>query len=625
MLIEPAYPTVAAAESPPEQMNILLITCDFPNAYEPANGLFNQYLAEALSKSHGMRVLCPVSWATELKSRLFHRGKAKGRESGDLEVCYSRYFYPPKVLHNYYGSFLWWSIRGEARRLVRDAKPRLVLGYWAHPDGEAAVRIAREAGAVSAIIIGGSDVLLLTRNAGRRRRVVRVLQEADAVVTVNEHLKAQVISLGISAEKVHVWQQGVDERFSPGDRREARLALGIQPFGRMAVWVGRMVPVKGLEVLLAACAILKRTGQEFSLYLVGDGPLRQRLEAESAAKGLEGMVHFVGTQLHDRLADWYRAADLTVLPSWSEGLPNVLRESLACGTPFAASRVGGIPGIAGERTDWLVEPGDAEGLAAAMARGLTNPGRLPSAWKSPSWSESAASLVDICYPLIFEKSARPTKTPSGMRQFVRRAKAATLPRRLFLTDGPASSNSVCLTFDDGPHPEHTPRLLDVLRDKGVRATFFVIGMHVERFPDIVRRIAAEGHAIGNHSFSHRSPELVSSRELAGEAKRTRKLLADVVGQDVRIFRPPYGKVSAGAMVRLWRAGMKIALWNADPKDFACQSDEELAERLRATPLRAGDVVLLHDAFGRAAAVLPGVIETARKHGLSFSTVPQWMQ
>src|SRR5207248_2291820 len=143
------------------------------------------------------------------------------------------------------------------------------------------------------------------------------------------------------------------------------------------LWVGRMVRVKGLDVLLPACALLRRRGLVFRLYLVGGGPLRQALEAQARQLGLADSVCFPGPRPHEQLPDWYRAADLTILPSRSEGLPNVLRESLACGTGFVASRVGGIPEITAEPFSRLVPPGDSRALAEALDSSLRERPGLP--------------------------------------------------------------------------------------------------------------------------------------------------------------------------------------------------------------------------------------------------------
>lgn len=214
--------------------------------------------------------------------------------------------------------------------------------------------------------------------------------------------------------------------------------------------------------------------------------------------------------------------------------------------------------------------------------------------------------------------------PNPIKQIIRAGMAATLPRRLFMVSGPAGAPDVCLTFDDGPHPVHTPALLDVLAAAGVKATFFMIGQEVEKHPQVVRRVAAEGHAIGGHSFTHSNPSTTPARQLAEEVERTRRLLEQTIGEDVRLFRPPHGKLTAAKARRLWRAGQSIVLWNVDPKDFACRSSGELAAKLDARRLSGGDVVLLHDNLPVAAEALPDVIGGARQGGVGFATVADWL-
>ena len=116
-------------------------------------------------------------------------------------------------------------------------------------------------------------------------------------------------------------------------------------------------------------------------------------------------------------------------------------------------------------------------------------------------------------------------------------------------------------------PSYTPALLDVLRDCGVRATFFVIGEKVERHPEIVRRMVAEGHGVGNHSFHHNDPQSTSARQLMDEVHRTKVLLAGLLGSDVTLFRPPRSKLTASKLWWLWKARQTVVLWNVDPKDF----------------------------------------------------------
>jgi peptidoglycan/xylan/chitin deacetylase (PgdA/CDA1 family) len=202
--------------------------------------------------------------------------------------------------------------------------------------------------------------------------------------------------------------------------------------------------------------------------------------------------------------------------------------------------------------------------------------------------------------------------------------AATLPRRLFLVRGPASGNAVCLTFDDGPHPEHTPRVLDVLKQARVPATFFLIGERAERHPDLVRRIAAEGHVLGHHTFTHGDPSRTSARQVREEVRRTGEVLVSLTGREPTLFRPPLGKVTAAKLFGLWRDGQTVVLWSVDPKDSARRSEEEVRDWFDRHPLQGGDIVLLHDDRPHAAAILPGLIERTRKRGLTFATPPDWL-
>jgi peptidoglycan/xylan/chitin deacetylase (PgdA/CDA1 family) len=214
--------------------------------------------------------------------------------------------------------------------------------------------------------------------------------------------------------------------------------------------------------------------------------------------------------------------------------------------------------------------------------------------------------------------------PPRYRQLVRATLATTLPRRLLLVRGPAAGGSVCLTFDDGPHPENTPAVLDVLKKEGVSATFFVIGQRAQRYPRLVRRMAAEGHLIGHHSFSHAEPGRTTARQLLEEVGRTQELLARLVGRPSPWFRPPKGKVTARKLWRLWRAGQRVVLWNVDPKDYACRSAAEVRAWFARRPLEGGDVVLLHDSHPHAAGVLPELIHAARRRGLNFVTPARWV-
>jgi peptidoglycan/xylan/chitin deacetylase (PgdA/CDA1 family) len=152
----------------------------------------------------------------------------------------------------------------------------------------------------------------------------------------------------------------------------------------------------------------------------------------------------------------------------------------------------------------------------------------------------------------------------------------------------------------------------------------VIGQNVERYPDLVRRMAAEGHAVGHHSFLHSDPRQTPARQLLEEIQRTQDLLIPLLSKPSTLFRPPHGKVTAWKLWSLWRAGQTVVLWNSDSKDYACRSAEELRTWFASHPPSGGDIVLMHDNHPHAAEALPGLVPAVRQSGLRFATVPEWV-
>ena len=374
-------------------MRVLFFSSIFPRAWNVTRGIYCLHVCRALLElGHEVRVVSPRGW-TEPRREPRPSSGVDG-----LTIDYPTYVYPPRVLQSRYDRFMDLSSRAAMKRAFDQFRPEASLSYWAHPDGAVAAKYARLAGIPSGVIVGGSDVLVLARHPGRRRRsVIRALHANDAIITVGRDLARAVQALGIPSDKVHVVYQGVDmDLFAPGSQSEARKRLGIEPRGKMLVAVGNLLPVKGIDVLLDAIAALTRRGAELSLFLVGDGTSRGALEAQASRLGLLGrVVHFAGKVDQRALPDWYRAADLTVLASRSEGVPNVLRESLACGTPFVATRVGGVAEIAEGTSCRLVPPEDPSALADAIAQSLAGgaPRAVPAGLLT--WKESTAQIVEL--------------------------------------------------------------------------------------------------------------------------------------------------------------------------------------------------------------------------------------
>ena len=195
-----------------------------------------------------------------------------------------------------------------------------------------------------------------------------------------------------------------------------------------------------------------------------------------------------------------------------------------------------------------------------------------------------------------------------------------------VADDPA--RTVALTFDDGPGPA-TPAVLDILHKNGVHATFFVIGQRVAAEPKLVQRIAAEGHALGNHSWSHHIPSAKAGWKrstVTAEIERTNRAILAVTGLKPCLFRPPGGIVK-GAQRATHTAGLSMILWSTDPRDWAASASKKSASVIRK---RVSDglneqhpVILLHDGGGNRSATvaaLQGIIDDYRARGYQFVTL-----
>jgi teichuronic acid biosynthesis glycosyltransferase TuaC len=396
-------------------MRLLFLSNVFPSPVHPTKGVFNLRMVEGLrALGHDVEVICPIAWTDWLRADRASRQKLRmGTGFQGTGVSYPRYYFTPRILTSTYAWSMWQGIRNSVERIIAEQPLDAVIGYWAHPDGRCAIQAARKAGVPAIVMVGGSDVLLLTKNRRRRQMVHDVLRDADAVVPVSDHIRTKLIRDGVDLPNVTVVRRGIDTtQFCPGDRPAARRALHLPSDLPLLLWVGRLTPVKGLPVLLESLKRLQNEGVSVLTCLVGSGEQAQSLRADIKRHGLETAVRLVGSIPHDQLPDWYRAADLTVLPSLSEGVPNVLLESIACGTPFAASDVGGISEIATPGLDRLVPAGDAPALAAAIRSHLAAPHpEMQRAFHPDGLPEAANRLIDVVQSVREPESAKQeTKT-----------------------------------------------------------------------------------------------------------------------------------------------------------------------------------------------------------------------
>ena len=188
--------------------------------------------------------------------------------------------------------------------------------------------------------------------------------------------------------------------------------------------------------------------------------------------------------------------------------------------------------------------------------------------------------------------------------------------------GPADKPFVAITFDDGPNPQHTPRLLDMLRQRNIKATFYVIGRNVEMYPEIVRRTVAEGHEIGNHTFSHRLLTKMGDSEVLRELSRTRDAISAAAGVQPRTMRPPYGGLLQRQRELVHNQfGYPTVLWSVDPRDWQRPGTSVVASRI-VTGASNGSIILAHDLHGPTVDAMPAALDGLLRKGYRFVTVSQ---
>jgi peptidoglycan-N-acetylglucosamine deacetylase len=185
-------------------------------------------------------------------------------------------------------------------------------------------------------------------------------------------------------------------------------------------------------------------------------------------------------------------------------------------------------------------------------------------------------------------------------------------------DGPY----IAMTFDDGPSPETTPRLLDILKQRNIKATFFMIGQNAEHNPAIVQRILAEGHEIGNHSWTHPQLSKLSDDRVTEEINKTQAAIKNACGYTPVILRPPYGAITARQ--KQWieqQFGLSVIIWTVDPFDWKRPGASVIEQRILAGA-RPGAIILSHDIHKQTVDAMPATLDALAAKGFKFVTVSQ---
>jgi teichuronic acid biosynthesis glycosyltransferase TuaC len=326
----------------------LLFSTLYPSSVRPGHGIFVETrLRELLGCGQvETKVVAPVPWFFSTHPRYGDYARMAStplRETHhSIDVWHPRYFLPPKVGMNIAPFTLAMGAAPVVKRLLQEGFDFDVIdAHYYYPDGVAAALVARHFNKPFTITARGSDINLLTKHSIPRRLMRWAANQACASIGVSGALTHAMAQMGMPPGDLMMMPNGVDlERFHIEPQTTARDTLG-WPVGPTLLFVGNLVDNKGPHIAIDALAALP----QFRLVIAGEGPQKLTLEHLAKQLGVSTRVTILGRIEQEQLALCYSAADILVLPSSREGWPNVLLESMACGTPVVATNVGGVPEI----------------------------------------------------------------------------------------------------------------------------------------------------------------------------------------------------------------------------------------------------------------------------------------
>ncbi|MDT6988411.1 polysaccharide deacetylase family protein [Streptomyces lusitanus] len=226
---------------------------------------------------------------------------------------------------------------------------------------------------------------------------------------------------------------------------------------------------------------------------------------------------------------------------------------------------------------------------------------------------AAMAAVTALTPALTGCARVETTAPSSVRAADVRARFGTVDCR--------EARCMALTFDAGPS-EHSARLLDILAEERVPATFFLLGRrHIDTYPELVRRMADEGHEVASHTWTHRILTELEPEEIREELERTNDAIERLTGRRPTLMRPPQGRTDDTVHGISRELGLAEVLWSVTAKDYATTDPDLITRRVLAQSSRDG-IILLHDLYDGTVPAVPGIIDALKKRGYVFVTVPQ---
>jgi teichuronic acid biosynthesis glycosyltransferase TuaC len=371
--------------------HLVVVTTFFPNSANPWRTIFVKNLVATMRLKRSLDIIAPIALVPPLARWRKQRAVQSLERVDGLDVFHPRYLAVPRL-----GIFspltLAISILPTLRKIKAQRKSILIHAHCVYPDGVGAALASRCLGIPYVITAHGSDINVYSEKMGYRSLIRWAFAGAASVIAVSDALKTKIdrLSKSVAPKSFHIPCAGYDPNvFFPRDNLKLRDEFGIELTAKIVVFVGQLVPVKGVNVLIDAwmyLAMQNKVKRNDAVIIIGDGPCRAALTKQSSPLGAQ--VRFLGSQSQSEISRWIGASTLLCLPSHSEGTPNVVVEALASGRPVISTCVGGIPELIKDTINGLlVPPNNHTALAAALNNGFAKE------WDAASICSSVAEFT----------------------------------------------------------------------------------------------------------------------------------------------------------------------------------------------------------------------------------------
>ena len=396
-------------------MKILEVCQEFPNRYYPQLGTFiKQSIDSIANQKVNVTVVSPKPIVIPFSAFPYHNfsklPQIEHTEKYDLH--YPRYLYivPKKYFYPLTGISYAYFISRYAIKNIKP-KPDLLHAHFSYPDGFGMIGLAKKWKVPFVIsALGTLERKVAYEGSYTSRQIFEAMNCADKVLSVSEDLKNHIVNLGISEDKVSVVPNGVDiEKFKPAGKEYARNMLNLPQDKKIVMFVGALKKIKGVDYLIEAAKSFLDTN--ISLYMVGrDDGMKKSLEKKAHELKIGNYIKFTGPLNHEDIPLWLSASDILVLPSLSEGRPNVILEAFACEVPVVATNVGGVPELMiNGKTGYLVPAKNPMELSEKVNKLLVDRdlrikmgkfGRMTIIQRGLTWETHAKKTIKIYSKLL---------------------------------------------------------------------------------------------------------------------------------------------------------------------------------------------------------------------------------